>query len=253
MLITGDKDKSILWDVSDPRNPVKRAEDLPAIIVLVAEFSKDSKTLAVSNIYDFDGAVTLWNVADPTRPAKKPSSVVAGDGTNVTAAAFSPDGQTLATGRADGRIILWDLSHGEPVRVGQPLTGPGEPNGNSSSLSSTVSVLGMAFSPNGRLLATTNLTKTVILWDVTDRAAAHDLGAPVPVPTQSPREVAFSPDNTRLATVSFDSKAILWDISEVVLLQDRAAERACDITGTGLDEAAWARYVPGMPYMPTCP
>jgi WD40 repeat protein len=154
---------------------------------------------------------------------------------------------------ADGRIVLWDLSPGAPVRVGQPLIGPGEPNGNAGALSSTVSVTGMAFSPNGRLLATANLTKTVILWDVTDRAAAHDLGAPGPVPTQAPREIAFSPDNTRLATVSFDSKAVLWDISEVVLLQEHAAERACDITGTGLDEAAWARYLPGMSYISTCP
>ncbi|UMP06763.1 caspase, EACC1-associated type [Amycolatopsis sp. EV170708-02-1] len=253
MLITGDEKRSILWDVSDPGHPVKRAEDLPAIIVLVAKFTMDSKKLAISNIYDFDGEVTLWDVADPARPVQEPRRVVAGDATNVTAVAFSPDGRTLATGRADGRIILWDLSRGEPVRLGQPLAGPGEPNGNASSLSSTVSVLGMAFSPNGRLLATTNLTKTLILWDVTDRAAAHDLGAPVPIPTHAAREVAFSPDGTRLATIGFDSKAVLWDTADVVTLQDHAAESACAITGTGLDETAWPRYIPGMPYRPTCP
>ncbi|MFC0438838.1 caspase family protein [Kutzneria buriramensis] len=253
MLVTGDEKKSILWDVSDPRHPVERDGDLPAIIVLIAAFTMDSRTLAVSDIYDFDGKVTLWDVTDPVRPRQKPDPVIAGDGTNVTAAAFSPDGLTLATGRADGRIILWDLAHGQPVRRGQPLTGPGEPNGNTSALSSTVSVLGVAFSPNGRLLATTNLMNSVILWDVTDRAAAHDLGAPVPVPTKPPREVMFSPDGTTLATLGFDGNAALWDISEVTTLQDHGAERACAITGTGLDEASWSRDIPGLPYRSTCP
>ncbi|MEU0029629.1 hypothetical protein [Streptomyces sp. NPDC006335] len=48
------------------------------------------------------------------------------------------------------------------------MTGPSDPNGSTRALNVTVAVIGMAFSRDGRPLATTNLTKTLLLWDVTD-------------------------------------------------------------------------------------
>jgi WD40 repeat protein len=253
MLITGDEDKSMLWDLSDPVHPVQRAKDLPAIIVLVVAFAPDSRSLAISNIYDFVGKVTLWDVADPSRPAPRPVPVLSGDASNATAAAFSADGRYLAIGRSDGTMVVWDVSRPtEPVRLGQPLAGPGEPNGNTSALNSTVSVLAMTFSANGQTLATTNLAGTLILWDTTDIAAGHDLGPPVPLSGSPVLKMRFAPDGATLATIGEDDRATFWDLKGVADLQDHSVERACVIVGQGLDQALWNRYLPGISYQQTC-
>jgi WD40 repeat protein len=67
------------------------------------------------------------------------------------AAAFSPDGRTLALAGAHGDIILWDES---AVRPRATLRGH---RGR---------VWALAFSPDGRRLASGGNDMTVRLWDV---------------------------------------------------------------------------------------
>ncbi|SFR22214.1 WD40 repeat [Lentzea waywayandensis] len=255
MLITGDKDKSVLWDLSDPEHPVQRVygKDMPAIIVLISAFTADSKLFAVGNIYDFEGKVTLWDISDPTRPVKQEAPVLAGDAVDVTALAFTPDGRHLATGRSDGTIVLWNVTdRAKPTRVGQPLAGPGDPTGNTSSIAlSTALVLGMEFSGNGRILASTNRSRALILWDTTDLATTHDLGPPVTT-SDTVMDMRFAPDGRTLTTLDLKGAVTPWDLAGVADLQDNAVRQACGITGTGLDEEAWARVVSGLPYQATC-
>ncbi len=67
----------------------------------------------------------------------------------VYSVAFSPEGQRLATGSADGTARIWDV-HGE-VR---PLV-----------LKHSAAVNSVAFSPDGRTVATASDDKTVKVWD----------------------------------------------------------------------------------------
>jgi len=69
----------------------------------------------------------------------------------VRSVAFSPDGQTLASGAADHTVRLWRVADGALLHT---LEGH------------TDMVRSVAFSPDGRLLASGSDDGTVRLWGV---------------------------------------------------------------------------------------
>ena len=85
----------------------------------------------------------------------------------------------------------------------------------------TDGVNSVAFSPDGRLLASGSYDKTVKLWDVTTGAVLRTFSGHTEVVTS----VAFSPNGKLLASGSMDGTAKLWDITTgVVIPAGRTAE-----------------------------
>jgi WD40 repeat protein len=196
--------------------------------------SPEGRILATSS----GNSIRLWDVVDRAHPVR---FGLAHDRL-VIKVAFSPDGHTMAAGSDDGTARLWDLTdRAHPASLGQPLTGHHDP------------VNAVAFSPDGRTLATGSDDQTAVLWDVTDRAHPAPLGQPLTGHVGPVRAIAFSPDGRTLATGSDDHTVLLWDLSELNALLSHPAERACSLTGKGLDRDEWIRRISGLPYQDTCP
>src|SRR6185437_9282158 len=80
------------------------------------------------------------------------------------AVAFSPDGRTIATGAADGKVRLWNPENGMPL----PFIA-----------SHDRGVTALAWTPDGRILVSGGEDKTLRYWSVSSghqlaRITAHD-------------------------------------------------------------------------------
>ena len=83
-------------------------------------------------------------------------------------------------------------------------------------------VWSVAFSPDGQLLATSSVDKTVKFWRVTDGALVRTLVHPEGVTC-----IAFSPDGRTLATASYDKLVRLWRVSDGALQKNIAWTFRC--------------------------
>ena len=165
-------------------------------------FSPDGKTLASGSL---DNTVKLWDVSTGTE-----LRTLEGHSAEVLSVAFSPDGKTLASGSRKGTIKLWDVSTGTELRTLTPMakylirTRPGASDENGFA-----AVFSVAFSPDGKTLASGSEDNTVKLWDVSTGAELRTLTGH----SESVESVAFSTNGKILVSGSLDKTVKLWDVS----------------------------------------
>jgi WD40 repeat protein len=82
----------------------------------------------------------------------------------------------------------------------------------------------VAFSPDGRLLATAAADGTAGLWSLTDGRELRRLDGRA----DTLRNVAFSPDGTMLAATGNDGDIRLWDVADILGAEIRGGSGATD-------------------------
>ncbi len=149
-------------------------------------YSPDGSRLITAG--SLDNTAIVWDLADGRALRSLP-----GDGSGVWSVAWSPDGHTVALGLNGGHIQLWDLDSPE----GQ---GP-----SIDLLRHAGWVSGVAFSPDGSLLASVSGDGRMLMSDLAEENATTFIGHRGPV-----LSVNFSPDGAMVATAGDDGTTIIW-------------------------------------------
>jgi RNA polymerase sigma factor (sigma-70 family) len=138
-----------------------------------------------------------------TAPAAKTGSwqeraTLTGQQEEFMAVAFSPDARLLVTAALDGNLQLWDVASAKELR--RIVAGS--------------SVYSVAFSPDGKLLASGGGERgkfgTVKLWDLATGKQIASLEGHADLVVS----VAFAPDARTLAAAGRDGALELWDVGQ---------------------------------------
>ncbi|MEW1549895.1 nSTAND1 domain-containing NTPase [Streptomyces tsukubensis] len=200
---------------------------------LALAFSRDGRRIATAGN---DAAIRTWN-AHTGQPqqvltAQQKRRPVRTD--RFTTIAYAPDGRTLAGSTEDGTVRLWDLARGDSRvhssgadRPAPPVSA--EPDPGNWSVDDETSLIAfrlrdvptgraravvprtsgpVAFSPDGRTLATSDNGGPVVLRD--PRTGTPQ--ATLPGPATAATALAIGPDGTTLAAAARD-RLHLWDLT----------------------------------------
>jgi WD40 repeat protein len=185
----GPGDAARLFPVDDPSAAVVLGGPVTAL-----DFSTDDKWLAIGSDH---GSARLWRTDQlVTQPVVLPHDDA------VTALAFGADG-VLATGTASNETRLRSLDDpgAEPELLEQTaVEGAGD-----------AQVEAVAFSPDGRQLATGSGDMMVRLWQVepSESQLLHEEPFEAGV-----NDLAFSPDDGRLGVALKSEVVLLWDLAD---------------------------------------
>jgi WD40 repeat protein len=239
--------------------------------------SRDGTMLATAA----KNGVKLWNLATGAALGR------IGDGSAAGGVAFSPSGSRVALVRegvdpdptkgfveGGGDAEIWDVERRSLVRT-LPIHGQvGYALGYS-----------VAFSADGRMLATGGLHALVYLWDVETGTLIRELDQGV----AGAGTLEFSADGRILAVSGVEPVASLWDVATGKRIGPRLtagsrramidlssdgrrllmtlgngqgavwdidpaswAQRACTVANRTLTPEEWEEFLPGRPYEPAC-
>lgn len=192
------------------------------------------------------GSVRLWDVASSEK------RFVPASGGPITALALSPDGHTVAIGRAE-KIQLLNAATREQLRMleghranikylafstdGRALATAGEDgtiqtwdlaNGQvTKTMSLGGKITALRFAPANRILASASEDGSVSLWDLQTGALSLQLKKH----SRAVNAIAFSPDGNLMATGGDDRTVIIW---EAATGKARRTLRGQDLTVTSL-------------------
>lgn len=170
VLASGERDSVTLWDAASGKERASLSETLLGDMDQLA-FRPDGKALASTGL-----VLKLWDVRAAVAPRFDEGHTY-----EVTAVAYSPDGETLASGSMDRTVKVWDLATRKPRATLRGHEGD---------------VTAVVYSTDGRTVISGSRDRTVRIWDAsqgTERARLVGHSAPV-------ASVAISPDGRTIAS-----------------------------------------------------
>jgi WD40 repeat protein len=197
-----------LWDFPNVKlRATMKTGQIHELIALA--FSPDEKRLAGSNSIILGEGGKIPFVWDLTKNPPQLQPELKGHQANILAIAFTPDGKSVLTGDAEGKLQLSDAQTREQRKVWNVPRGP---------------IVALRFAEDGKRLLSCSRDQIVRIWSwqaakltelkLLDFSQPHHKGGP-PGKSPSPQVVfmALSQDGTRLASVDDQAVVRLWDLS----------------------------------------
>jgi WD40 repeat protein len=212
----------VLWNTADVSEPYEfarlpcpvdsyyRSFD-PALYALA--FSPDGHVLAAGTVTEEEDSprdLFLWRLSADVGPRQLATFPQEG---NVWSVAFSPDGHTLAVGTEsyEATMRFYDVEASSGPRLLATISSDnrafteGFPHGHD------VRLFCLAYSPDGKTLASVANDRIAVLWNTTDRQRPKPIGM-LRGHEGDVWSVAFAPDGRTLATRSDDGNILVWDV-----------------------------------------
>ena len=217
-----------VWNLkTNPPVPIKHGLLNRNVPLTSVAFSPDGRRLAVGKWATSPGTelvVLKWNGVPRVG---EPLGVIYKDKTtylqldrhweSVTSVEFSPDGELLAAGGADGAVQLWAIDSRGDI-WGVPRVLPGHED----------AVFKVAFSPDGKTLASGSDDGTVLLWDL-ERVAPFD-------PTDPPKSEDGNEDepSSQPEDVNGDGEVNILDLVVVSASFGQTGKNVADVNQNGV-------------------
>ena len=245
-LATASQDKTIrLWDTETGTTRISLAGHDDEVNWV--SFSPDSRSLATASD---DQKVKLWDAE-----TGQVTSTLTGHQEQVVAALFTPDGRRVVSCDRKGKVILWDVRSTHEcdsfaLKNGTLQSLAISPDGLTLAIAGTGVVVwnlvlgqeqlrldssfnqvnGLAFSHDGKHLATGDLRDEIKIWDT----SGWRLETTIKVHPTDVESVAFSPDDRTLVSVDDLGFIHLWD----------RVTGASDTIASGQDRLSCALFSP---------
>ena len=164
-------------------------------------WSPDGSLLAT---YANDSLVKLWDTEEweLVHALENETNIRVGTGSPIDGVAFSPDGKRIAVAQPYS-LRVWDTETGRQLLEWNvsPENPPYVPHFGS--------ITDVAFSPQGRYLASVGQDHTAKVWDIETGTQLLDID----IFLNDVLTVDWSPDGGQFATAGADGRAIVWDRS----------------------------------------
>ena len=189
-----------VWRVEDGEElfSFQAHDPIPGSLASRLVWSPDGSLLAT---YANDSLVKLWDTEEwrLVHSLKNETNSTVNSLSPIDIAVFSPDGRHIAVAQPSS-LRVWDTETGRQLVRWHPFP-------ESTYIPHFGSITDVAFSPQGRYLASVGLDRTAKVWDVEAGTQLLDID----IFLNYVLTVDWSPDGGQFATAGYDGRAIVWD------------------------------------------